>query len=1696
MLNFNVSPYYDDFDETKNFHRVLFKPGNAVQARELTQSQTILQNQVTKFANHIFSENTPVSGGKMSVNFKCYYVKLQETYNGVAIDVNEFENLLVKSQNGTVLAKVIAVAQPTGGDPPTLILSYLSAPRFADNDVIYAIGSNLTCQAISVNSTGSSCTAHIAQGVFYVLGNFVSNPEDTVILSKYNTTPSVRVGLEINETIVDYVDDPSLLDPAVGATNYQAPGADRYKIGLSLQTRPLSFGDDQNFIELMRVENGIIEKQIENTSYSRLDDYFAQRTYETNGNFVLRNFNLTPQANTSNTDIYNMVIGRGVAYVHGYRLENQSSLIIKSNRARTTKSEQNNPVYMDYGNYLYINSLRGANNSVLDVAAYQPIDLHCVPIANINTTNTSTYSATVVSSGYIRNLEYDDFGTSSDANSYVFKAFVYDLQNATPTANAIAGGSSTITLPGTYSTVSNAYYGVTISITDGTSAGDFRRIVSYNGSTRVATVDTPWTYTPTTNSVFSLNFGIKDAETLVSSNSTLHILSTAVLDAQGRFNNTPTGDPELQNPNVQEMLFRIGMPYVATLTDTSFTTRQIFRAVTFTSSGGNLVAQLPFGGDYNNVMKHIGTPSSTLSSSTVRENFIVIVTNKGSSNYNVGDLLPWTINGRTVSLNSDASIATLTGTSGDLGGTFTATVIAKASVTNGNNTGHILKRKNLITANTSRVMTSNTAVGSSTYTFVDDAALTSTGQVYIQSAGIVSAGQKQSLYLSDVKRIVKIVDTLNSANVPTVEMLSNPAHDITSNFIFNNGQKDSYYDHSSITLKVGAPKVRGNMLVMCDYYQHTGGDGYFSIDSYLNSSLPENYREIGSYISSSGNSYSLRDVLDFRPTRKNAQYSFDFRYSNSGDTQRYGTLLPLDLSQFIGDYSYYLARKDKIVLTKDKLFQVLEGAPSINPIFPTEPNGSLLIANIEHNPYTGYLPTEVAPGGSSDLKITKVKHKRYTMKDIGVLEKRIENLQYYTSLNLAEQKAQSLQVSDSLGLNRFKNGILVDNFSTFLASDTVNSDFKCNINTSQQQLSAMQYVKRFPLLALDEVLTYNTFGGVTEYTADQYGLYNIFSLPYTTEQAAGQVIASRPFNLNSFSISNRTITIAASPANINPVGGGVRVDVPTPRVPVTATEPRSNVSSNVAVTVSANENVYFNPNPIKVNKALTLYIRNAAPGSNVRYKISSPYTTYGSWITLNQLDGLGTHRQTFPADAFGEPGIYTFDFEFASGNTRQASVTVDPDGIVWCGGGRSGGGGGGSEDGTINLGSGSLAADVIDLLNWRELTVTTGGSGTVLDTVNTVDTGGTSVNNGGTDTVLNTETDTDLDGNGGGTVDTTLFNPGLDGLSGIDGTTCYFDTSAVVVCGTGGLSDCDLTTNFERIDTALLEFTTIGVLDPNFVDATGQALDNILGLSLVADLGDGNGLTLIGTCLNFDGSVVTCDATTETRLLEDIDNLVNGEIYAAAIDSNQNISIIGTNSIDVDNINQVSGQLTSVNYESENEVTVTVGGLVDVVNSVGQTMTVFNEETGEVRAVVTITGFDESTGSVTGTVVSGSPNDVNNGGFFTVQPSDASITGGTTDGAGGLAGLAIIPENTVSGTSVTCFASDAEGLSGGGSNIYNGSYGEHSLTQSDPSVGNDGTSNQVTGFQDFGVYDSIDGSLGYNVSFGSDGGSFSFDYSS
>jgi hypothetical protein len=1144
--NFNVDPYYDDFDPSKNYHRILFKPGYAVQARELTQAQTILQDQVTKFADNIFKQNTPVTGGQLTTNLNCSYVKLQSTYNNVPIDITQFNGQTVQNATGTVIAKVLVAIAATGtsatADPATLILSYKTGTQFTDSDVIYVTGSNAIAKAATSASTGLSSVVSIAQGVFYISSNYTRadgiqisngtfvqvNPQ-TVVVSKYSNTPSARVGLNITESIIGFTQDATLLDPAVGASNYQAPGADRYKISLALETRPLSLGNDDTFIELVRIDAGEIIKIVNGTVYNVIDDYFAKRDYETNGDYIVNDFKLTPKANTADAanSTYLMSVGRGIAYVHGYRLENQSPTDITSKRARTTATSNNAPVFIDYGSYFYVDTVKGANASFFDTTTYGQIDLHCVTAANIATANALTYNSTLVATANIRGLIYNSSSNDLLSNTYVYKAYVSSIQNQALSNTLVAATASTITLPNTFSSANDAYKNVEITITSGADAGDIRTIASYNGVTKVATLNTNWTVTPSANDAFTLLFNTADIETLVAATKSSYpatITATANINNVGKQGNNTIGDTVLQNPTVPELIFTVGSPYISTLINTSYTTQQVWRTVAFTSTGSGFAAQLNYQGDYLNVVKHFGSGNSTLSSDVKKQNYTVVVTAIGSGcTLNVGDNVPWTTAGRSIVLNNDSSVATLTAT--DVGGTFTATIYAKVYVQNGQNTGHILKNKLLIRANTTVINSSNTAVDA--YTFVDDTTTTSTGQIYIRKGGLVTAGQKQSLYLSDVKRVVKIIDTKDANTAPTLAMLTNATYDITNSYVFNRNQKDDHYGHGFLTLKPGYSQPVGNILVMVDYYQHSGGDGFFSVNSYTN----ENYQEITQYIAGSGTVYSLRDCIDFRPARTNATAAWSLRYSNGASNK--GVFLPVDLSTFTGDYSYYLGRKDKLILTKDRSFGIIEGTPSLNPIFPAEPDGALVIAKLTHNPYTGYVPTEAPNGFVPDLSIDKVKHKRYTMQDIAGLEDRINNVEYYTSLSLLEQNAQNLQISDAFGLNRFKNGILVDDFSGFATADTNNPDYFATINRREGKMTASQAVQNFQLkssalvynLAQPSATTLNNLG----FSVKSDGYVNFFTLPYTSANAVVQKVASRAVNLNPFSFVSREGILTLSP---------------------------------------------------------------------------------------------------------------------------------------------------------------------------------------------------------------------------------------------------------------------------------------------------------------------------------------------------------------------------------------------------------------------------------------------------------------------------------------------------------------------------------------------------------------------------------------
>ena len=1136
MENFNVEPYHDDFDASKNFHRILFKPGFAVQARELTQSQTILQDQISKFADNIFTQNTPVSGGKVTTNLNCYYIKLNTQYSGVDIVASDFLNKTITDSTGTVVAKVIATIESTGtttdGEPPTLIVSYLSGVQFKDSSTIYPTdGTNINATTIGniggTTCTGKSSVASISAGIFYVvngystsevanadgtfskysIGNFVSVQPQTIVLDKYSSTPSYRVGLQITETVYDYISDPSLLDPAIGASNYQAPGADRYVITLTLSSISLStvvdvntnLSNDGEFIELVRIKNGSIIKQIDGTVYSTINDYFAKRDYETNGDYIVDDFKLTPSINATDSSKYNLSVGTGIAYVHGYRVENQSPITLVSDRARTTSTINNNSVYVNYGNYFVVNSVGGT----FDTGVMPQVDFHCVTSGNVNRANTTTYNSTLVGSGFFRDLNYVS-GTGGNTKAYLYNAFVSDIIAVTLAGTISAQTTNTLTVTdavGAFSSTANAYYGSTITLNTGTDSGDRLHVSGYSasGSAKTFTFSAPFILLPTIGDTFTLSYDTTNINSIIKVDASKVLIANCDINVQyGKVNGVFPGYSIFNTTNTPELVFPIGYPYVSNLTGTNYSTTKVYRNKTVSGSGVlTLTAN-------NSHLQFLG--SGTITGSTTSLNFTVI-------DRSANTVLDYTANTITISSGKDSATLSNTAYAGKV-----VDVIANMSVINGDSATDVLKSKSLIAGNTVSVSSSFTSIGG-TYIKQD---LTK-GQIIINYAG-VSTNSAISLYVTDVKKIKKIIASGTTSD-PTGS-ISNYT-DITNKFFLDNGQRDSYYDFASITLRPGMIVPVGSILVVFDYYSHTStssGDGYFSVMSYLSpiSSSPEAYKDIPTYTAKNGLVYSLSDCLDFRPSRVNGQTGYVWEYSN---TQAYnndiGVFLPSNLSNFIGNYSYYLARKDKLILTKDGSFTIINGTPSVTAAPPVEPEGSLILANISLDPYTAYVPGENPPTEISNLSINRVGHKRWAKSDITGLETRVNNLEYYTSLNLLEQNAQSLQISDQNGLNRFKNGILVDDFSSYATADTSNIDYMANIDIRNKKMSPLTYVNNYQLQNPVVVNSLGTVANTQTYAiASINGTQtNVFTLPYTTSNVIVQQLASSVVSVNPFGVT-------------------------------------------------------------------------------------------------------------------------------------------------------------------------------------------------------------------------------------------------------------------------------------------------------------------------------------------------------------------------------------------------------------------------------------------------------------------------------------------------------------------------------------------------------------------------------------------------
>ena len=391
VKNYNIAPYYDDYDESKNYHRVLFRPGFAVQARELTQLQTSLYSQIDKLGQYSFEDGSRVVGGKVTVNTEYDFIKLTSTSA-----VSAFVGNTIEGGTNGVTATVLAAVAATGGDPDTLYIKYdtsgtANATKLFVNGETITDTNSKTADLASSASTGKGSKVDIDEGVYFISGTLAYVAKQTLILDKYTNTPSYIIGLSVTESLVDNSTDVSLVDNAQGTPNYAAPGAHRYKIATALIKESLTAPNTTyaNYIMLMKIKSGIIQVKTDTkTANTELTTRLARRTHEESGNYSVAPFSLDIREHLDDEAgnggyliedqggvATKLAIGvePSIAYVQGFRVENLATKYVAIDIPRDHVNENEKSVVLPIGNYvkLTVSTIRG----MPDINAYSRIEL-------------------------------------------------------------------------------------------------------------------------------------------------------------------------------------------------------------------------------------------------------------------------------------------------------------------------------------------------------------------------------------------------------------------------------------------------------------------------------------------------------------------------------------------------------------------------------------------------------------------------------------------------------------------------------------------------------------------------------------------------------------------------------------------------------------------------------------------------------------------------------------------------------------------------------------------------------------------------------------------------------------------------------------------------------------------------------------------------------------------------------------------------------------------------------------------------------------------------------------------------------------------------------------------------------------------------------------------------------------------------
>jgi hypothetical protein len=1136
-INFNVAPYYDDYSDDDNYLRVLFRPGYAVQARELTQLQTILQRQVTRFGDHLFKNGSQVIPGSVNHDSLIHFAKLDNLYINQTVSsyIVQFRNKIITGLTSGVKALVVDTSDCDCIDPTEREISTLYykieqtgtdevTKRFvpgetlvayaADNTITnnYRLTENQSADIyVNVRSFGDGGTVattytnnpqtdvlgygfavEVKEGIYYIDGFFIRNPEMHLYVGRFTQNPSFRVGFKVTESVVTPEEQPLLADNAQGTTNFAAPGAHRYKVQLSLVKLALDSTDEIKFIELIRIKNGRVQNIVTKSSYAELEKTMARRTFDESGNYEVKKFKLSAREhlNEDGTGVYpalpqfgdaiegqtygdddKFVIGidPGKAYVQGFEIEATSTQYIDFRKARENTitgdegghivREDDYPIQTPVGNYILIENV----HSFPDLTTFPLVNLYSVarkpPNGSTITDGVPPSSSFKVGTARVNafQLHSGDY-TAGDSTQYKLGLFDIKLD----------------TNPSTFASFEFEKDVKSISLATGSSAIFTADTVEsqlvivgsasvQNNGTTVTGVGSVFTEQVLAGDILYID-GVQVGVVSAVTNNTTITLASSVGASGARSGVVGVGRTIIREPKFNSLVFKSAFSTIKTLRGQD-------------PSGNDTVKS-----SQHTVRRIISATAATEGSDVVWAFTLASPTEFFQS---VQDLENYTL----VDSNTK-QIVPITSSNLTLDGAQKLLSIGGASLTAG-------REYKLITS----VLQTGATAGEKTKTLVLDQSQIVTGRKNVSELTI-------TLTHADVLRIKDI--RVNPGNYDVY--VEGNSVSVLDKYVFDDGQRPTHYQQAVLSLKPSIAPPAGAIKITYDYFNHTGTGNYFSVDSYSASIANANnnfdYKDIPSFPVKNSNGVTetvyLHDVIDYRPVIS----------GSNGFTPE----LPKIGEGFNTSIAYYLPRWDKLVLDSIGRFNVITGTPGRDPVEPRDPIEGMVLASL-------YIPAYTKT--ANDVRVFQRDNRRYTMKDIAALERRIQNLEYYVSLTLLETETEAFPIKDNVtGLDRFKNGFIVDQFTGHGIGDVVNIDYRIAVDPQRQELRPMHFTDAVDIVE-DIISSDQRFASSYRKEGD------IITLPYEEALSIFNPYGTRTIDVNPYKIGAFKGEIALTPEGDN-----------------------------------------------------------------------------------------------------------------------------------------------------------------------------------------------------------------------------------------------------------------------------------------------------------------------------------------------------------------------------------------------------------------------------------------------------------------------------------------------------------------------------------------------------------------------------------